>query len=198
VLFISRSNIYGFFGLIVYTRSFANNSIANFPALRGGDKAAFNRLVCWAFIVLFYVLHLLRHVTLVYFYYRSVVKYFCTSLKIRIWIEIIYIISLLRAKLYVSTDLAPFYFTPFWFFQRCVLTLFRISRFVWPEHHWRDKVCRNANLVHQNWYMYLGILYLYSLIRRTGPHVPQQDPNPRRKDRQILTPCLWLLSHIHE
>jgi hypothetical protein len=31
-------------------------------------------------------------------------------------------------------------------------TLLQFSQFIRPEHHWRDLICRNAHLVHQNWY----------------------------------------------
>jgi hypothetical protein len=38
------------------------------------------------------------------------------------------------------------------FFRVFTVITFRISKFSWPEHHWIDVICRNAHLVHQDWY----------------------------------------------
>ena len=66
------------------------------------------------------------------------------------------IISKLRIiSLRHSSDPSKFLAPIFWhyidYFHRVLLSYFGFPTFRF-EHHWRDIICRNAHLVHQNWY----------------------------------------------
>jgi hypothetical protein len=41
--------------------------------------------------------------------------------------------------------------------QSLFRALYNMTNIFRPEHHWRDIICRNAQLVHQNWYIVSGL-----------------------------------------